>query len=488
MSAVVDVDSRPSRAVRSPSTPSQPRVMARYDAAQTTPDNARYWANADSLGPISANNPAVRQILRDRSRYEILNNSRGFGICDTLRNDTIGTGPQLQAMTDDEDMNSLIERRFKQWMEAIDLPEKMRLGRFNKIVDGEAFFIQMLNPVLDTPVRLDVRLIEAEMVTDIEGTFTGSGEVDGIDFDEFGNPDVYWIRSEHPGDGVTMQAEPVSAAFVYHLFKRNRPGQWRGIPEITAALPLFADARRFRDAVIAAAQQAAYYSGILFTDSPQVQPAEVDANLIWELEKRSLLTMPEGWRMSQVEAEQPVTTYTDFMKEIVAEMARCLNMPYNIAAGDSSDYNYASGRLDHQTYFKSITVERSYWVNALLNPLFDAWRAFAELVPGYLPAELQGQMIPRQWFFDPFPHADPQREATAAIELRNNKMLTDSEWFASQKKDWRVQYQQLAREKALREELGIRDPTIPTTMNVNEVVDSEGNTVSPDEDESDAAE
>ena len=64
--------------------------------------------------------------------------------------------------------------------------------------------------------------------------------------------------------------------------------------------------------------------------------------------------------MGQVEPKQPTTTYAEFKKEILNEIARCLNMPFNIAAGNSSGYNYASGRLDHQTYFKSIRVDQAF--------------------------------------------------------------------------------------------------------------------------------
>jgi hypothetical protein len=63
---------------------------------------------------------------------------------------------------------------------------------------------------------------------------------------------------------------------------------------------------------------------------------------------------PEGREPSQVKAEHPATTYDMFKREILNEIARCLNMPYNIAACDSSGYNYASGRLDHQAFFKAI--------------------------------------------------------------------------------------------------------------------------------------
>ena len=50
-------------------------VRARYDAAITTADNVRHWANADGLSADAAASPDVRQTLRNRSRYEAANNS-----------------------------------------------------------------------------------------------------------------------------------------------------------------------------------------------------------------------------------------------------------------------------------------------------------------------------------------------------------------------------------------------------------------------------
>jgi hypothetical protein len=38
--------------------------------------------------------------------------------------------------------------------------------------------------------------------------------------------------------------------------------------------------------------------------------------------------MPGGWKMAQMHAEQPATTYAEFKREILNEIARCLNMPF----------------------------------------------------------------------------------------------------------------------------------------------------------------
>ena len=41
-------------------------LRARYDAAVTTDENRRHWANADGMSANSANSPDVRRTLRNR--------------------------------------------------------------------------------------------------------------------------------------------------------------------------------------------------------------------------------------------------------------------------------------------------------------------------------------------------------------------------------------------------------------------------------------
>ena len=95
--------------------------------------------------------------------------------------------------------------------------------------------------------------------------------------------------------------------------------------------------------------------------------------------------LPGGWRLGQVQAQQPTTTYAEFKREILNEIARCLSMPYNVAACNSSGYNYASGRLDHQTYYKSIRVDQAQMGVVVLDRVLRAWFDEAILVSELLP-------------------------------------------------------------------------------------------------------
>jgi len=351
-------------------------VRARYDAAATNPDNRRHWANADGLSANAANSAEVRRILRNRARYEVANNSYARGIVLTLANDVVGTGPRLQLLTTDAEANRLIEPEFAAWAKAVNLAEKLRTMRMARAQDGEAFAILTNNPKLPTPVQLDLRLVEADRVGTPDLNAAAANAVDGIVFDAAGNPVEYHVLKDHPGEGyrAVRDYDRVPAAAMLHWFRCDRPGQARGIPDIMPALPLFAQLRRFTLAVIAAAETAADFAGILYTDAPA--GGEADAAEPFEpieLEQRALVTMPGGWKMSQLQAEQPATTYAEFKKEILNEIARCLNMPFNVAAGNSSGYNYASGRLDHQTYFKAIRVKQVHLEAVVLDRILAAW-------------------------------------------------------------------------------------------------------------------
>jgi lambda family phage portal protein len=452
------------------------KLQARYDAAQTTAENIKHWAMADALSADSAATAEVRKKLRERSRYEVANNSYAKGIVLTLANDCIGTGPRLQLLTNNAGMNRRVETAFSEWSKAISLPEKLRTMRMAKSTDGEVFAVLTDNPGIDSPVMLDVQLIEAERVASpVMSLLPTTSEVDGIHLDAWGNPHLYTILRQHPGDLASwnLQYDHVPAAAVVHWFRTDRPGQHRGIPEITPALPLFAQLRRYTLAVIAAAETAADFAAVLFTDSPangEAQP--LDPMDVVELEKRMATVLPDGWRLGQIEAQQPATGYAEFKREILNEIARCLNLPYNIAACNSSGYNYASGRLDHQTYYKSIRVEQAHLAEAVLDRIFTAWINEAMLTRE-LSLLRTMRNVPHQWFFDGTEHVDPAKEANAQATRLTSNTTTLAAEYARQGKDWEVELRQRAKEKKLMIELELTEESRPAIEEDNEENDTD---------------
>lgn len=447
--------------VTSPGRSQSVRIArSRYDAAQTSVDNAKHWSMADSLSPDAANNAGVRRILRNRARYEVANNTYARGIVNTLANYVIGTTPQIQILTDDDSVNDFIEEEFMAWAEEIDFAQKLRTMRKARCVDGEAFAIFINNPKLESRVKLDIRIIECDMVTSPLSQIMDLYKTDGIDFDQYGNRTFYHILDEHPGGGMfasgLFNTKKYPADMVIHWYRMDRPGQNRGIPEITSSLPLFAQLRRYTLAVIAAAETAADFAAVLEATGPAVTSDTIEAMDVLELEKRMATVLPEGWKLNQVDAKQPTNTYGEFKGEIINEIARCMDVPYNIAAGNSSKYNYASGRLDDQSFEKSVSIDRHDCKTVVLNPVFRKWKDEAVLIEGYLPQSCRTrQRIRRDWMFDGKGHVDPQKEANAQdIRLRNFSTNYASE-FARQGKDWKKELQQAADEQAFLSRLNL---------------------------------
>lgn len=458
-----------------------PRVIrASYDAAQTSESTRRHWKGADDLSARAANSPSVRRVLRMRARYEVANNGYARGMGKTLANDVIGTGPRLQVTTEDADVNRTIERQFGEWMRAARLARKLRTMRRAIFSDGEAFALFITNPKLDSPVELDLRLVEADQVATPDLVFDTPQAVDGIVFDEFGNPAEYHILRQHPGDRMGMLAlkyDRVPAALLIHVFDEDRPCQARAVPEVTAALPVFGRLRDYTVAVIESAKQAAVFAGVLETSlPPNGETDDLAPEETLEPVHNELVATPAGWKLNQLKAEQPTTTYGDFKGENLDEAGRSVLMPSNITRGNSSNYNYASGRLDNQTYFKAIRVEQDdTFTNEVLDRVFVAWLAEAVLIPGYVPDSLRGvTRLPHQWIWPGTEHVDPSKESTADETDLRNGTTTRQILCAKQGVDWEADVApQLEKENALMRRIALPAPGAPAPQTVSDPTSEE---------------
>jgi lambda family phage portal protein len=433
------------------------RPLAITDAAKTTSENRRHWANADGLSPAASYAPWVRDTVRKRARYEAESNCYASGIAETLARDLVGTGPRLQILTENQSLNREIESAFRAWAYAVGMAEKLRLAARAKVVDGEAVILLDNDPTLPE-VQLVLRVFESDLLTTPWGLGTDPNLHDGIRFDSAGNPLEYYLLTSHPGDGGGEKWKRIPAERLLHWFRPIRPGQTRGISELAAALPLFAQLRRYTLATLAAAEVAADFALLLHSDGPgdeQDPPVPFEE---LEIAPRMLTTLPKGWSASQVQPTHPTTEYAGFKGELLAEIARCLSMPFNVAAGMSRDYNYSSGRLDFQNYFKMLEAERSA-LEVHLDRIFRAWFEEAKAVYGWggIPENFH-------WFFDGWPHVDPVKEAQADEIRLLNHTTTLAAIYAERGQDWEDNLRQRAKEVLLMGDLGLSGGPPPASQ------------------------
>lgn len=406
---------------------------ARFDNAMTSQDNSQLWALSDGMSVDASANYMVRRTLRMRCRYAYHNNPFVMGAANRLGKFVIGSGPKLHMATGDKAIDEKIETSFNRWSDRIELPRKLRVSRTSRFYNGEGFGLLRTNPKVKHPVKLDVFEIEADQVT---SPFFGLMPVaypdqvfDGLVLDPWGNRETYHVLRQHPGAfgafltmGYEFDAWP--AQYVLHDYSRMRPAQRRGIPEATPALDLFEEARRYRRAVLAAAETAADHAGFIKTDAP-ADGADITADTGFgtstdyvDIKRRQMGVLPAGWDAFQMKAEQPVGTYDTYMLSLMMEASQVLDMPLFILTGDARLANMSSAYVATQSFIKSVNTDRQEYAT-LLDQILDEWIPEARAA-GVIPRELESDP-PHSWRWDRVAtHADPQKMAQAQNQRLKN--------------------------------------------------------------------
>lgn len=448
----------PTRAAVAASTGSR----AGYDAAATNRFNENHFLDADGSDAATL----VRQslvTLRNRARYEVRNNGYAKGMVKTYADDVVGSGPRLQILpaipgdTAAEEAANTIEDAFGRWAETCGMNNESLGEIFHLAIkqlhdSGECFIVfrDGGDKAEIDGVTLRVQIVEGDRVATpadkISLTLaTGKAHAkvrDGIEFDEDGRPVAYFISKKHPGDGLggwlsATDYDRVEARFVIHLFDTDRPGQTRGVPWLTPSLTLFSQLRRYTLATLTAAEIAADLAGVIETTNPNVDPEEVEAFDAVEIERGHLMTLPLNSTAKQMKAEQPTSQYAPFKHEVLKEIGRPNSMAYNVVAGDSSEYNYASGRMDNQKYYKGVFVRQDWLGRKGGDRILNEW-----LRERSLRLNAPSAPVRHTWFWDGSEHVDPTKESKAQDTRLKNGTTTLAREYAHQGLDWRRETEQ----------------------------------------------
>jgi lambda family phage portal protein len=447
------------------------KAGAGYDVSNTNRTNSEYYSSATNLSGDQAANQSTRTVLRNRARYEYRNNSYFKAMNDGRAEDVVGRGPRLQInMLEDENLATAMENTWLGWSRAINLPMKLKMAEMEVGSAGEVFIVVYNNPMVKHPIKLDIMLVEAERVTTptSKSAIETPTYVDGITYDTAGNPISYDIMTDHPGNGFFVDGSgddfrTFPASSVYHWFDMERPSMHRGVPAITSGLQLFGFLRRYTQSVVLASETAAD-NAYMLQNSGTADADEVDIAEAFDEVPISMGTatvVPYGYEAIQMKPEQPTNTFKEFKRELVVEVGRSMRLPANVSLGDSSGYNYASGRLDKQEYHKTITDRQNQMgIRVLDGIFFDHWLVEASLLPSLFRLSLQRASVIRataanEWYWDGFEHVDPVKEANAQDTRLNNGMTTYKDQYGKEGKDWTEQFAQRAAEKKAMEELGL---------------------------------
>lgn len=445
------------------------RIAAKYDAAGTSQELESYWSQTDFRSANAAQSYSVRRQVRSRARYECYeSNTVAKRILNAKANDVVGSkSPGLQVTTKDREFNKVIEQRWKEFVDRTKLVRKLRQLYQAKLVDGEAFAERIINKTFDPSEPMtDIIVSEADVFTNPKHE-EKENEADGIFHDDQGNPIKYRRLKEHPGENRlfhgNLEFDDLRAEDVIHWFRADRPGQLRGISEYVSALPLFAELRRYRIAVLTAAETAANFSAVLYSDAPAYgkDPDGILADVRkLPIFRRSMTRLPAGWKMEQLRSEQPNTGFKDLCDSLYQEIGGVTRTPLNIVLGSSRDYNFSSGKMDYQLYYNANDEDREDLRICVLERIFHWWIEEAMMIPGYLPSFGQFTRfdLPHRWIFQEREPIDELKAAQADQIKFNIGHLTDDDFAFREGIDPEEHAEKLGRQNKNRFDLGMPIP------------------------------
>ena len=419
--------------------------------------NAKHFAGATNAD-INALLGSSLETVRNRAIHELTNNGYAAGIAGTFATFVVGSGPRLQINSDDDEFAQFVEREFPVWAEQADVEGKLSLadmldlGVRQLCSCGEILATEQTEPE-DPRVQLRYRFLEPHRLADPWGLIGSEQVHNGIEVNAAGRPVKYYLHKAHPGTakhwGKVGQYDAVPADQVVHVYRYDRAEADRGFPWLMPSIDVFAKLRRWTLAVIDAAETAANLALFLSTDSESINAEEIESADLFEIERNMMMTLPAHWKPGQLEAKYPPSSYKEVKWELIGEAARPIHMPTNIALANSSEYNYASGRLDHQAYFRYVRAVQNWLSRRLLNRVLARWLDEAMRIPGYVPGrraarigrprlrmltsagaaergavptarlDFSGQpaeLVARDlvaWYWPGFEHVDPLKEANA---------------------------------------------------------------------------
>ncbi|HDR9100918.1 TPA: phage portal protein [Burkholderia vietnamiensis] len=475
---------------------------AAYESASTTGARAKSW-RASSAGP----NAAAAQnlpLLRSRARDAIRNDPWAKTAIARLVSNTIGNGIQAHPQHPNDAVRKMQKQLWEDSCEEIDADDVFDMAGVQTLAaraffsDGEVLVRrQFRSPSEGLAVPMQIRLLEGDLLPmEKNEVVPGGGEiVNGVEFNADGRRVAYHLLQRHPGEygrasTGNMQTVRVPADEIAHVFLALRPGQVRGVPELSTVLLRLKSLDNFDDAVLFRQEVSNLFAG--FITKPPTEPGfpgdpvtggemqyDVDGfSPVVSLEPGSMQELAPGEDVKFAEPPGAGTDYGPFMRQQLMAAAASVGMPYEVMTGDLRDVSDRVLRVILNEFRRSI--EQFQWNVFIHQFCRKVWRWWVDAcaLSGAMPMAdyyrrrreyLRVRWVPQGW-----PYIHPVQDVTAKrMEIRSG-LASRTGAVLSRGDDPEQVDNENAADLARERRLGIRYDTLEPFDGVGDLSNGEG--------------
>lgn len=432
-----------------------------YEAGATGGSRSANWRPSNA-GPNAATQ--ALPMIRRRSRDAIRNDPWARAAIARLVSNTIGTGIQPFPLHPDKEVRVLLKDLWADWVPDADADGQLdaygqqALAARAMFADGEALArLRPRRPEDGLAVPLQIQAIEADHlpVEKCEGLPNGNQIVHGVEFDgRIGKRVNYHLWRHHPGDyqfgtRLPQSLVPVQADQVVHVYQITRPGQVRGMPELTTVLLRLKSLDNFDDAVLFRQEVANLFAGFVTKPEPEAQGQDPATGLLAEYDNDGYTpltslepgTMQELGPGEEVKFSQPPDAgdnYEGFMRQQLMAACASVGVPYEVLTGDLRNVSDRVLRVILNEFHRQI--EQLIWttfIHQYCRPIWAAWLD-AAVLSGVVSLNdyhrnrrlyLRVRWVPQGWaYVHPVQDVEAQaREVRAGFRSRSSVILARGE-------------------------------------------------------------
>ncbi len=469
-------------------------------------------ADTDLLGELPT--------LVARSRDLVRNHGVAAGAIQTLVDNVVGTGLRLVALPDykalgrdkawADEWSRQAESLWRGWAEGPDCDAARSLTFAgltaqvfrSGLINGEALALPLWLPTRDARFATAIQMVEPDRLCNPNGRVDGRQLRGGIEIDRYGAPRAYWIAKQHPGDrylaGPSPMEQweriPVRTRFgrlrVIHVHDKERTGQNRGKPILTAIMPLFKMLDHYERSELQAAVVNAMIAAFVETPLDGESISElfggsaedyIAARNEWQVKLQGGAVIPvfPGDKIAPFTPSRPNSAYGTFVENVLRHIGTGLNIPFELLMKDFSKTNYSSARAALMEAWRFFMGRRQWLATYWARPVYELWLEEAVNkglidAPGFY--ENKAAWTRCKWIGPGRGWIDPVKEAQASKIRMEIGLSTLEDECATQGLDWEEVLEQRAREQAKMSELGLKfstetEPMTDTTGETNESVE-----------------
>lgn len=394
--------------------------------------------------------------LRNRSRDLRRNNPYAAKAVAVIASNVVGRGitTQIRGESKLDVAQGPIEALWQKWSNSTDCDFEGRLNYaglqtlvFESIVEsGEVLVRYRFNAQKEIPLQLQV--LESDFLDTNKTGFAENGAriIQGVEYDSLGRVLAYWLYDYHPGDASILSTKfsstRVDAAEILHLFRKDRPGQGRGVPWAAPVMVRLKDLDDYEDAQLMRQKIAACFAAFVRDISADSSDGEDCSDLGEKIDPGAIEFLPPG---KTVEFPNPPGTpdYKAYVATHLHAIATGFQITYEALTGDLELVNFSSARMGWLEFQRLIDKWRK---NILYTQMLDpVVKKFLETLA------IKGAPVDKVFWVHTPPKRemiDPTKEIPAIVTSIRAGLTTLSDEIASMGKDPGEVLAQIAQDNA----------------------------------------